>query len=163
MAMVRGPKGSTSKPFASSSPGDGGEGDHLRRQQIEQHGHEQPLALHLLHPALAQHPLEQHPLVRHMLIDDPKPLLVHRQDEGFAQLAERPQRCQAVQRGARPGFDLDLFVFLACSGTGPAPERRSQPGRVIRETQGPAPVRSDLPDRCASPPRARREDGRAMG
>ena len=61
------------KAIGFQFPGDGREGDHLRRQQVEQHGHEQPLALHLFHPALAQHPLEQHPLVRHMLIDDPKP------------------------------------------------------------------------------------------
>ena len=67
--------------------------------------------------ALAQHPLEEHALVGDVLIDDPQPLLVHRQDEGFAQLAQRPQRCQAMQRGAGPGF----------AALPPAPAPRNRP------------------------------------
>ena len=58
---------------------------------LEQH----PLCLYL--PRRAQHSLEEHALVRYMLVDDPKPLLVHCQDERFAQLAEGPQRRQAMQ------------------------------------------------------------------
>ena len=89
--------------------GNGGERDHLRGKQVEQHRHEQPLALHLLRLALLQDSLEQYPLVGHVLVDDPQPLLVHCQDEGFAQLAQWPKRCQAMQGGADAGFALFLL------------------------------------------------------
>ncbi len=139
------------KAIGLQFPGDGGKGDHLRRQQIEQHGHEQPLALYLLHPALAQYPLEQHPLVGHMLIDDPQALLVHRQDEGFAQLPQRPQRGQAVQGGAGAGFDTLPPPGFASGRPRRSPAKRRWCARWRR-----------LAIRWGAP-QARREERRAEG
>jgi hypothetical protein len=114
---------------------DPGKGDHLRRQQIDQHGHQQPLALDLRHSPLAQDPLEQNALVGYVLVDDPETLLVHSQDEGFAQLPQRPQRCKSMQGGAGAGFDA---FFLR------APFRRGDTtwGRPV------AAIRSPIHDLC---------------
>ena len=48
-----------------------GKGDHLRREQIDQHRHQQPLPLHTLHLPFAENPLKQHALMGNMLIDNP--------------------------------------------------------------------------------------------
>ena len=73
------------------------------------------MALDLFHLALAQDSFEQDSLVRHMLIDNPQTLLVHRQDEGIAQLSQRPQRSQATQRWPPTGFRT---CFDACFAAG---------------------------------------------
>ncbi len=54
--------------------GDAGEDDHLLRQQIDQHGHQQLLPLHTLDLALAQDFFKEHALVGDMLVDDPQGL-----------------------------------------------------------------------------------------
>ena len=122
-AMVRGPKGSTSNPLASSSRAMPAKVTICAGSRSISTGHEQPLPLHLLHAALAQDPLEQYPLMGHVLIDDPEALLVHRQDEGFTQLPQRPQRSQPVQRGTQRRLEVYssrlVFGFLM--------ERRSRP------------------------------------
>ena len=68
--------------------GDLGEGDHLRRQQVDQQRHQQALTLHLFGVALAHDFFEEDALVGDVLVDDPETLFVDGQDEGVAQLAE---------------------------------------------------------------------------
>ena len=99
--MVRGPKGSTSKPLRSSSVGDAREEDHLVRKQFDQHGHQQALMLHALDFALAQNFFKQHAFVGDVLIDDPEALVVHRKNKRLAQLAQRLERCQRIEAGSR--------------------------------------------------------------
>ena len=69
-----------------------GEGDHLGGKQVDQHGHEQPLALDLLDIAVAQDFFEEDALVGDMLVDDPEAFVVDGEDEGVAKLAEGFQR-----------------------------------------------------------------------
>ena len=79
-----------------------------RRSDIEQDRHEQALRLEPPGRQLLHHPFEQHALVRHMLIDDRHSLVVHGDDEGVAELAERDHRldldrCEVRGRDGRGG------------------------------------------------------------
>ena len=64
----------------------------LRRRQLQQDGGEQPLALHPARRQPLHHLLEEHALVRDVLIDDRHALVIHRDDERIAELAERDHR-----------------------------------------------------------------------
>ena len=66
-----------------------------RRRQVEHHRHQQPLRLEAARRQPLHHPLEQHALVRDVLIDDRNPLVVDRDDERVAELAERNHRPDA--------------------------------------------------------------------
>ena len=70
------------------------------RFQLDQQGHQQPLALHLFHLAVAQNFFKKHPFMCHMLVDDPQSVLAGGQDEGFAQLAQRLQRAKWLRFAA---------------------------------------------------------------
>ena len=76
------------KAVALQFSGDRGEDNHLLRQEIDQHGHEQALALDTLDLALAQDFLKQDALVGDVLIDDPQAFVVDGEDERFAHLTE---------------------------------------------------------------------------
>ena len=102
--MVRGPKGSASKPLRSSSPAICGEGDHLRGEEIDEQRHEQALALDALDLALAEDLFEEDALVGDVLIDDPEAFFVDGEDEGVAELAEGLERGEGVERGG--GFGV---------------------------------------------------------
>ena len=91
------PEGLGLEAVALQLLGDAGKRDHLRRQKVDQQRHQQPLPLDLLRVALAQDLLKQHPLMRNVLIDDPEALVVHRQDERIAQLAQRLQRGERIE------------------------------------------------------------------
>ena len=80
-ATLRAPKGSASNPLCCKFVGDFGEDGLLRRGEFQHDRHQQALALDLLRRPLLEYSLEQHALVRHVLIDDPEPVFVHREDE----------------------------------------------------------------------------------
>ena len=90
-------KGLGLKAVALQLFGDGGEGDHLLGQQLDQHGHEQALALDMLDVALAQDFFEQDALVGDVLVDDPEAFFVDGEDEGVAQLAQGLEGGEGVE------------------------------------------------------------------
>ena len=87
------------KAVALQFAGDGGEDDHLLRQEIDQHGHEQALALHALDLALAEDFFEEDTLVGDVLIDDPQAFVVDGEDERVAQLAEGLEGGERIETG----------------------------------------------------------------
>ncbi len=122
--IVAPPKLSISKPNRSSSErrarasaccADGGD--------VEQHRHQQPLRFEPPRGELLHHPLEQHPLVRDVLIDDRQPLVVDRDDEGVAELAERNHRLDVRRRRRHGRFGTArsgaLRLTLSVSYVGP--------------------------------------------
>ena len=66
----------------------------LPRRQLQDHRQQQPLSFDGVRTALPQDLFEQYALVRHVLIDDPQPGAVHRQDERIAYLPQWLQRRQ---------------------------------------------------------------------
>ncbi len=87
--------------------GDAGEDHHLGGLEFDQHGHEESLALDMLHLAVAKNLFKEHALVCHMLVDNPQAVFAGGQNEGLAQLAEGPKRTEVVENGGGLfGFDL---------------------------------------------------------
>jgi hypothetical protein len=68
--------------------GEGREDDHLLGEQVDEHGHEEALALDALGLALAENFFEENALVGNVLIDDPEAFVVGSEDEGFAELTQ---------------------------------------------------------------------------
>ena len=87
-AIVCGPNGSASKPLRSSSSAIWAKTTICQGFNSTRKRHKKPLSLHIFHGPVAQNFFKQHPLVCHMLIDDPKAILAHRQDERLAKLAK---------------------------------------------------------------------------
>ena len=99
-------KGFHLKTVAFELLGDAGKNHHLFGLQLHQQGHQQALALHPLHLAVAEDLLKKHPFVCNMLVDDPQAVVACGQNERLAQLAERLERAQAVEAGGGLlGFD----------------------------------------------------------
>ena len=97
------------------------------------HRHEQPLRLEPAGRQPLHHPLEQHALVRDVLIDDRDALVVDRDDERVAELAERDHRPDVERRRSRrlqptvADGDVRLAVASAvadvAAGSTPLPRR----------------------------------------
>ena len=81
--------------------GDLGEDRHLSRRQLDDQRHQQLLLLRRLRQPLLADFLEQNALVRHVLVDDPQPLRIDREDERVANLSDRLQRRQRLQTDRR--------------------------------------------------------------
>ena len=79
--------------------GNGGEDDHLLGKQVDEHGHEEALALDAFRLALAEDFFEENALVGDVLIDDPEAFIVGGEDEGFAELAQGFERGEGVEGG----------------------------------------------------------------
>jgi hypothetical protein len=79
--------------------GDIGKNRHLPWLQIDQERHEQSLTLDGLHIAAGQDLFKEYPLMGDMLVDDPKAVVVDGEDEGVAELAERPERTEIIEVG----------------------------------------------------------------
>ena len=87
--------------------GDLAENRLLRRSQFQHQRHEQTLAFDALGGALAQDFFEQHALMGNVLVDNPQTVFVDREDKRIANLAQRPQRSQRLQRRWSVRFLLD--------------------------------------------------------
>ena len=66
----------------------------LGRREFEQQRHEQALAFYFLRGPLLQDLFKQYAFVSDVLIDDPKALVIHREDERLANLSQRLERRQ---------------------------------------------------------------------
>ncbi len=94
---------------------------HLLGLELHKHGHQQALALHVFHLAVAQDFFKKHPFVCNVLIDDPQAVVAGGQNERFAQLAERLERAQMVEAAGRLlGFNQGccrcwIFVVTCCA------------------------------------------------
>ena len=100
-------KGFHLKAVAVQLFGDLGKNHHLPGLQFHQEGHQQALALHLFHLAIAQNFFKKHSLVCHMLVDYPQAVVAGGQNERLAQLAQRAQGAQMIEVGGGLfGFNL---------------------------------------------------------
>ena len=79
--------------------GDGGEVDHLLREEFDQDRHEETLALDGLGFALAENFFKEDALVGDVLVDDPEAFFVRGQNEGVAELAEGFEGGEGVEAG----------------------------------------------------------------
>jgi len=79
----------------------------LRGRQLQDDGHEQALTLGAPAGQALHHLLEQHALVRHVLIDDCDALVVHRDDEGVAELPQRRHGPDVRHRALQPTGQRD--------------------------------------------------------
>lgn len=87
--------------------GDAGKNDHLLGLQLDQHRHEQALALDLLHLPVAEDLLKKHSFVCNMLVDDPETILTGGQDERITELAQGLECGKVVEIDGCPfGFNL---------------------------------------------------------
>ena len=77
---------------------DFGEHRPLRRRQLQHNRHQQPLAFDSLCRALLQYSFKQHALVGDVLVYDPQPIFVHRQDERVPNLSQRLECAERSQR-----------------------------------------------------------------
>ena len=87
------------------------------RRQVEQQRLEQALALEPSGRQPLHRPLEEHALVRHVLVDDGDALVVDRDDEGVAELAEGDHRADG-RRDTGPGSGLRAPGSGACPAPG---------------------------------------------
>ncbi len=86
------PEGLRFKTIAGQFVGNFSEHCLLSGREFENQWHQQTLAFNFLCATLLQNLFEEHALMGHVLVNDPQPFPVHRQDERLPNLAQRFKR-----------------------------------------------------------------------
>src|SRR4029077_6715282 len=108
----------------------------LARLQLHNRRHDHPLPAKLAFTPRAQMLLEKYALVRHVLVDDPKPFAVHRDNETAVHLPQRLQIRNRFRRRERaPGFRYRSICLISNTSSGMLRGKREVSSSVRSKVQ----------------------------